>query len=130
MSLEPQRPQYRQLADLLRDAITSGEYPPGSVLPSEPVLAERFRVSRPTVNRAISILRTEGAVRVERGRGTIVREIPVIQRQATSRYTQTARELGGGRGAFDSEIRSMGMTPRSDVEVSQVVPPAAVAKAL
>ena len=130
MALEPQRSQYRQLADLLRDAIMAGDYPPGSTLPSEPVLAERYSVSRPTVNRAISILRNEGVVRVQRGRGTIVRPIPVIHRQAMSRYLQAAREESGGRGAFDSEIRALGMTPRSDVEVSRVVPPPAVAQAL
>jgi GntR family transcriptional regulator len=130
MSLEPQRSQYRQLADLLRDAIAKGEYPPGASLPSEPVLAKRYGVSRPTVNRAISILRTEGVMRVERGRGTIVREIPVIHRHATTRYQQAAREQSGGRGAFDAEIRALGMTPRSDVEVSRVVPPSAVARAL
>lgn len=130
MTLEPQRPQYRQLADLLRKAITAGEYEPGSSLPSEPVLAARYKVSRPTVNRAISILRTEGVVRVERGRGTIVREIPVIPRQAMTRYRQSEREESGGRGAFDSEIRALGMTPRSDVEISRVVPPPEVAQAL
>jgi GntR family transcriptional regulator len=130
MSLEPQRSQYRQLADLLREAIANGEYPPGSTLPSEPVLAERYGLSRPTINRAISILRNEGVVRVERGRGTIVREIPVIHRRATSRYQQAEREQSGGRGAFDAEIRALGMTPRSDVEVSRVIPPKAVAQAL
>lgn len=130
MPLEPRRSQYRQLADLLRDAIVTGEYPPGSSLPSEPVLGERYSVSRPTVNRAISILRNEGVVRVERGRGTVVREIPVIHRQSTSRYQQSAREQSGGRGAFDAEIRALGMTPRSDVAVSRVIPPAEVAQAL
>ncbi len=130
MPLEPQRSQYRQLADLIRAAITEGDYPPGSLLPSEPVLAERYGVSRPTVNRAISILRNEGVVRVERGRGTVVREIPVIHRQSTSRYQQAAREQSGGRGAFDVEIRSLGMTPRSDTEVSRMIPPAEVAQAL
>jgi GntR family transcriptional regulator len=93
-------------------------------------LAGRYSVSRPTVNRAISILRNEGVVRVERGRGTIVREIPVITRHGMSRYMQAERERSGGRGAFDAEIRALGMTPRSDVQVSRVVPPPAVAQAL
>lgn len=130
MPLETPRSQYRQLADLLRDAIERGEYDRGSPLPSEPVLAERYKVSRPTVNRAVSILRSEGIVRVERGRGTIVREIPVIQRFAIARYGQTSREGSGARGAFDAEIRALGMTPRSEVEISRVVPPVEVAQAL
>jgi GntR family transcriptional regulator len=128
--LEPQRPQYRQIADLIRAAVDAGEYEPGQALPSEPVLADRYGVSRPTVNRAISILRNEGVIRVIRGKGSIVREIPAIQRQATSRYQQTNRGQSGGRGAFDGEIRGLGLTPRSDVEVSRVIPPAAVAQTL
>ena len=59
-----------------------------------------------------------------------MREIPVIHRHATTRYQQAEREHAGGRGAFDAEIRNLGMTPRSDVEVSRVVPPPAVAQAL
>jgi DNA-binding GntR family transcriptional regulator len=58
--LEPPRSQYRRLADLLRGAIERGEYPPGSVLPSEPELSQRYGVSRPTINRAVSILRAQG----------------------------------------------------------------------
>ena len=85
MGLESPRPQYRQLADLIRAAIDRGEYAPGSLLPSEDELARRYNVSRPTVNRAMSILRSEGLIRVERGRGTIVRDLPVIRRDAVAR---------------------------------------------
>jgi GntR family transcriptional regulator len=128
--LEPPRSQYRQLADLLRGAIERGDYPPGSVLPSEPELSQRYGVSRPTINRAVSILRAQGLVRVDRGRGTIVREIPVIRRAAVTRYERSERERADSRGAFDAEIRGLGMTPRSDVEVSRAVPPPEVARAL
>ena len=56
MPLEPQRSQYRQLADLLRDAITGGDFPPGSLLPSEPVLAERYGLSINDAMIAASVL--------------------------------------------------------------------------
>lgn len=130
MSVESPKPQYRQIADLLRDAIERGEYPRGSAFPSELELSERYGVSRPTVNRAIVILRGEGLVRVERGRGTVVREIPVIRRSSVARYLRSARERDGGRGAFDAEIRSLGMTPRSDVSVTVGAAPDRVAEAL
>jgi GntR family transcriptional regulator len=129
MSLET-RSQYRQLADLLRAAIERGEYAPGATLPSEDELSRRYQISRPTVNRALSILRGEGLVRVERGRGTIVREVPAIHRDAMARYERQAREHGGARGAFDAEIRARGMVPRSDVTVELVTPPPEVARAL
>jgi GntR family transcriptional regulator len=130
MPIETPRSQYRQVADLLRAAIESDEYPPGSLLPAEPELAKRFGVSRQTVNKAVSVLRSEGLVSVQRGRGTTVRKIPVIHRASTTRYEQSARERDGGRGPFDGEIRALGMTPRSDVEVELITPPKAVAEAL
>jgi len=130
VAIEKQQPQYRQLAGLLRAAIESGEYPAGSALPPEPELASRYGVSRSTVNNAVAILRNEGLVRVSRGRGTIVREIPPIHRNAMARYSQAARERTDARGAFDSEIRSLGFTPRSDTTVERVTPPPEVARAL
>ncbi len=130
MPLETQRPQYRQLADLLREAIERGEYAAGSTLPPEAELAARYSIAKSNVNTAIKILRAEGLVRVERGKGTVVREIPEIRRSAVTRYERSAREREGAKGAFDSEIRAMGMTPRSETEIERVTPPAAVAKAL
>ncbi len=85
MPIERAPSQYRQLADLLRAAILRGDYPPGSTFPSEPELAEQHGVSRPTINRALLVLRSEGLIRVERGRGTIVRSVPTIPRYATTR---------------------------------------------
>jgi GntR family transcriptional regulator len=131
MPIERAPSQYRQLADLLRAAILRGDYPPGSTFPSEPELAEQHGVSRPTINRALLVLRSEGLIRVERGRGTIVRSVPTIPRYATTRYARENRELEGARGAFDTEIRRLGFEPRAEiVHVGQVRPPAEVATAL
>lgn len=129
--LEAPRSQYRQVADLLRDGIERGEYPPGSPLPSELDLASRFGVSRVTINRAVQLLRGEGLVRVLRGRGTVVRAIPAIRRNSSRRYQRAAREEGGGRGAFDFEIRRLGLTPRTEVvQLEAVQPPTAAATVL
>ena len=125
-------PQYRQVADAIRDAIGRGEYPPGTALPSQPELAERFGTTPATVNYALRVLRAEGLVRARQGGGggTFVRPIPLIRRRAVARYQRGAREAQNGRGAFDTEIRRQGMTPRSDVEVAIVEAPAAVADVL
>jgi GntR family transcriptional regulator len=131
MSLEAPRSQYRQVADLLREGIESGTFAPGSTLPAEPDLASRFGVSRVTINRAVQLLRGEGLVRVLRGRGTIVRAIPAIRRNSKRRYQKAAREEDGGRGAFDFEIRRLGLTPRTEiVQLEPVRPPAAAADVL
>lgn len=131
MAVEVPKSRYRQVADLLRVAIARGDYPAGSALPAEPELAEQMGVSRVTVNRAVQVLRAEGLVRVLRGRGTVVRSVPVIWRHSSRRYTRAVREESGAQGAFDAEIRRLGLVPRSDiVRLEPVDPPAAAADAL
>jgi GntR family transcriptional regulator len=76
MPTEVVRPEalYRQVANVLREAIDTGEYPPGSLLPSEAALTERYKVSRPTVRLALAMLRTEGLIKARNGKGSYVRE--------------------------------------------------------
>jgi GntR family transcriptional regulator len=69
------RAVYKQIADLLRAAITSGELAPGAQLPSEQELVDEHGVARGTVRQAIMLLRSEGLVDVERGRGSFVRDL-------------------------------------------------------
>lgn len=73
------RAVFRQLADLLRDRIQSGELGPGEPLPSELRLAQDYGLSRTTVRQAIGQLRTEGLVTVDRPRGTFVRVPEAVQ---------------------------------------------------
>ena len=63
---------YQQVAEQLAEVIASGEYPVGSRLPAERKLAERFRVSRPTVREAIIALELAGCVEVKGGSGVYV----------------------------------------------------------
>jgi GntR family transcriptional regulator len=130
MPVESPRPQYRQLADLIRAAIEQGEYPPGSELPAEDQLASLHGVSRATVNRAVLILRGEGAVRVVRGRGTVVRELPVLRRDGIARQRADLREADAARGAFQAELARLGLSARSEVDVAEQVPPAEIASLL
>jgi GntR family transcriptional regulator len=67
------RPLYLQIADLLRTEIAGGTLGPGERLPSEHSLMRRFGASRDTVRRAVAVLRTEGRLDAERGRGVYVR---------------------------------------------------------
>src|SRR5919108_5065637 len=46
-------PLYRRIAAELRDAIARGELPPGSQLPTEQELGDRYQVSRNTVRLAL-----------------------------------------------------------------------------
>ena len=68
---------YAQIADELRNNIQQAIYQSGDKLPTEAQLSERFGVNRHTVRNAIAILKDEGLVRVDRGRGTFVAATPI-----------------------------------------------------
>lgn len=70
---------YREIkADMLR-RIKSGEFPPGSLLPSELDLAQAYGAARATVSRAMRELVDEGIVERKRKAGTRVRPSPLRQ---------------------------------------------------
>lgn len=71
---DPGKRLYRQVAEKMLILIESGEYPPGSRLPAERELAERFDVSRPTIREAIIALEAKGRVAVKTGSGVYVLE--------------------------------------------------------
>jgi len=61
----------------LKTQILGGALPPGTRLPTEPGLMQRFGVSRTVVREAIAALRAEGLVDAEQGRGMFVaQELP------------------------------------------------------
>jgi GntR family transcriptional regulator len=69
-------PLYQQLAELLSREIGSGAFAPGARLPSEPELAERHGIGRPTVRQATELLVQRGLIERRRGSGTFVRRAP------------------------------------------------------
>lgn len=77
--------RWQDVATALRAEIQRGEHPPGSVIPSEVVLQQRFTVSRTTVRRAVAQLTAEGLIEPIRRRGTVVRERPIRRRVTRSR---------------------------------------------
>lgn len=72
------KPRYAELGDLLRTAIERGDYPVGSLLPTELELCQRFEVSRHTARAALARLMTAGLVSRRPGAGTRV----IAQREA------------------------------------------------
>ncbi|MBV6703405.1 GntR family transcriptional regulator [Kitasatospora aureofaciens] len=81
---------HKQVAAAMRQAIATGEWPPGTQLPTETDLAQTYGVSRPTVRLAVAALRSEGQLDVKQGRGTFVR--PTVHGpSATMERTVTLR---------------------------------------
>jgi len=61
-----------QLADTIKDLITSKKLIPGEALPTEPEIAAQFGVSRAVVRDATRILMAWGLVEVQHGKGVYV----------------------------------------------------------
>ncbi len=81
MTINPRgdRAVYLQVADIVRDDITSGKLKPGVYLPSEASLGQTLGVGREAIRQGLAVVRAEGLIRTARGYGSQVREVP--QRQ-------------------------------------------------
>lgn len=73
-------PVFRQIADALRVEIRENRVLPGEKLPSETELMSLYGVARMTVRGAIDVLRGEGLVVAEHGRGVFARDVPLVRR--------------------------------------------------
>jgi len=93
-------PLWAQVRADLRRRIESGAFVAG--FPGELTLTEEYEVSRHTIREALRVLRSEGVLRSQRGRPTVVE--PTIYRQS----------LGTLSSLFES-VAAQGATPRSDV---------------
>ena len=123
------KPPYRQIACMLRDAISSGQLVAEERLPSEASLIDHFGVARMTVRQAVQELRSEGLVISEHGRGVFVRPAPPIRRLASDRFAR--RHRAGGKAAFTVEAEKSGYTPQVDnIAVSHGKPDPVVAERL
>jgi len=90
MPYEYTPPKYAQVIDELRRRIESGEYPPGSLLPSEHQLSDEFQIARPTVVRALRVLRQDGWIDTQQGKGSFVRGRPAFADLASQRTGEEA----------------------------------------
>ena len=67
-----QQPMYQQIAEDLQNQIESGALAPGSPLPTEIELRERYEASRNTIRDAIKRLTSLGLIETRPGQGTFV----------------------------------------------------------
>lgn len=68
-------PMYRQIAEDLRNRISTGEWHPGSRLPTEIEMRERYHASRNTVRDALQWLLNRKLIEIRPGRGTYVPDV-------------------------------------------------------
>jgi len=67
-------PLYIQVASVMRRRIETGEWHPGQKIPTLVELEREFQVARVTVRQAVDIMREEGLLRSQQGRGTFAAE--------------------------------------------------------
>jgi GntR family transcriptional regulator len=108
-------PAYRQVARDIREKIQSGEYHAGDQLPSERDLVDSYGVSRPTIRDAVGLLRAEGVLVAEHGRGVFVKPPAKVQRLSRSRLSKKARQQN--KGAFLGDAAAGGFTPSTTVRI-------------
>ncbi|MBQ6427019.1 MAG: GntR family transcriptional regulator [Clostridia bacterium] len=88
-------PLYLQLREVIRNKIESGEYPPGTAIPSENTLAETYGIHRLSVRSAISSLIYEGLLKSVQGKGVFVNgEKDLRDMEIIGGFKQTMRQLG------------------------------------
>jgi GntR family transcriptional regulator len=105
-------PELRSLEDRtvarLRELIRKGTFTPGEQLPSEPELAKRLGVSRPTLRSAIAELVVDRVLVRRRGVGTFVASSLPLLSQGLERLVGTGESLelrGSVPGTTGLEVR-------------------------
>jgi GntR family transcriptional regulator len=93
MAFDYAPPKYAQVVAEIKRRIESGEYPAGTLLPSEHQLVDGFGVSRPTIVKALSSLRQDGWIETQQGRGSFVRGRPALAGAERTRPAQNVLEL-------------------------------------
>ncbi|MER5321194.1 GntR family transcriptional regulator [Streptosporangium roseum] len=87
-------PVYKQIAEVIRERITSGDITSGEAMPSETELESEYGIARATARRVARELREQGLVYTVQGEGTFVGEpdIPRAPRK-TPLYQQISHEI-------------------------------------
>lgn len=113
---------YEEIADQIKEQITSGKLLPGVKLPSTRELSERFQVGRSTVREALSALKAMGLVEIHQGEGSYVRkvnpsdvEMPQLESLLMSRTT--ILELLEARKALEVSNAELAALKRTDEDL-------------
>jgi GntR family transcriptional regulator len=113
---------YQRIVEDLRKEILTARRQPGERLPSEHELAEQYQTSRPTVRRAIAMLKAEGLVVTEQGKGAFVRPTPHVRLLVTG--TNYRRHRRAGLSGFNAQALEQGHAPQQEVlDVATIAAP-------
>jgi len=117
------RRMFWNIADKIEELIQSGQYAPGSRLPPERELAEKFGVSRPTIREAIIALEVMQLVEVKTSSGVYVLNKSVKDSSA-SESSISAFELTQARALIEGEAAALAaktITPEELAKIEQTL---------
>ncbi|RFB81247.1 phosphonate metabolism transcriptional regulator PhnF [Methylovirgula sp. 4M-Z18] len=115
-------PAWKTIADTLLARIRSGELAEGDALPTVLDLAEAHGVNRHTVRRAFHHLQEQGFISVEQGRGSFVRQRPLLYRLGR-RVSFSANLRGAGIAASNRLLlNARSISAQADVAAALKLP--------
>lgn len=110
-----------ELAAHYRKEIEDGKLAPGEQLPSHRQVVEEFKTSPSTINKAWQLLKTEGLIRTEAGKGTYVTEqsdVAVTGAARLRRIERTGQPYAPGEMATK---RWVGMRSVADPKIAELL---------
>lgn len=117
------RRMFWNIADQIEELIQSGQYAPGSRLPPERELAEKFGVSRPTIREAIIALEVMQLVEVKTSSGVYVLNKSAKDSSANESAI-SAFELTQARALIEGEAAALAaktITPEELAKIEQTL---------
>ena len=120
MNADRRVPNYQRIADVLMARIGSGEFPPGSRLPTEPQLKAEYDVSSTTVRNAVKALAAAGIVETRHGAGTFVIERKLLTINATTTEDLDRRRGIVAQDSWSTDVKEAGHEPDQRFECLNV----------
>lgn len=105
------------LRDFIEEHISGGRWSPGTQLPTERELAERFSVSRNTVRRLLRDMEASGWIERHVGRGTFARAAPLAGRAELDAASVNPEEVMEARLLFEPLLARLVVSRASEREL-------------
>ncbi|MGW6063099.1 FadR/GntR family transcriptional regulator [Streptomyces sp. NPDC055189] len=105
----------------LRNQISSGEWPVGSRIPTEPELVEQLGVARNTVREAVRALAHNGLLDIRQGSGTYVVATSELAGVMQRRFAETdPRHIAELRSTLESSAAKLAAQRRTERDLKQL----------
>ncbi|WP_447036584.1 FadR/GntR family transcriptional regulator [Streptomyces sp. DSM 118878] len=110
-----------QVISELRNQISSGEWPVGSRIPTEPELVEQLGVARNTVREAVRALAHNGLLDIRQGSGTFVVATSELAGVMHRRFADAdPRHIAELRSTLESSAAELAARRRTDRDLKQL----------